>query len=429
MGPTSCTHSFKPSRIPLPKRQFSNLPAHKFSIWSSSGRKFVVPVVKDLLSCRILSNSPEENYLDWSHCTIEEPPLLESKTKLRLELETKDLAYRRYMHSRETKTHWSTEYGGDVGMFTLDDATTTPIQAVNYWTMRKFCNKPTALYWAHSAQIRDTCPLLPFYCIYVEWFRYHDCSPNIEFGHFFANPIRIVSTGPRTAAAIVQAHRSLCDRVQSLLDIVRRGDARKARLYCWPNPRNYNLLPLYRAIVIILDEFGPEPEEDHNGNIFFDKEIRQQNVLMVLTRDDNGLTAPINFDTIRSQSILRGGDVDSSNGSDTIRVPLQTAVRFIADLQRTEETASPNLKCNATDLSIGTPTDNISISTISTHDWVDEMIQKAEAEGYNNIDEAKHAIREVKAKEGEEVFLGPKRYKFPQGCPEHLVYLTTPSTL
>lgn len=69
---------------------------------------------------------------------------------------------------------------------------------MHYWTLRKFCNKPTVFYWAPSAQINDRCRLLPFACIYKEWFRYHNNDPNIEFGYFFAKPIRITSTGPET---------------------------------------------------------------------------------------------------------------------------------------------------------------------------------------------------------------------------------------
>lgn len=80
-------------------------------------------------------------------------------------------------------------------------------------------------YWARSAQKYGHCPLLIFGCIYKEWFRHE--SPNIEFGHFFANPIRVASIGPTTIFAILQAHRSLCDQVSVLLGKIERGEIGK----------------------------------------------------------------------------------------------------------------------------------------------------------------------------------------------------------
>ena len=118
-------------------------------------------------------------------------------------------------------------------------------------------------------------------------------------------------------------------------------------------------------------------------------------MLMILTGDDTGLSGPLSFETVRSQS-LPLAKADMADHVDIIRVSLGTAVRFIADLQRKEEDAFPDLKPIATDRSIGPKTDNISFGLISADEWVYEMMQKAEEEGANNVFEVKRAAMIMK---------------------------------
>ena len=84
-------------------------------------------------------------------------------------------------------------------------------------------NKPTALYLAYSAQNHDACSSVPFACIYKDWFRYYTDNPDFGYEHFFANPIQINLTGPKTIADICEAHKSLCNRVSSLIDLGGQG--------------------------------------------------------------------------------------------------------------------------------------------------------------------------------------------------------------
>ena len=65
------------------------------------------------------------------------------------------------------------------------------------------CNKTTMLYCVDAAQEGGRCPRLIFGCNYKEWFR-HD-YPSVEFGHYFASPIHITSTGPSTVSGILKA--------------------------------------------------------------------------------------------------------------------------------------------------------------------------------------------------------------------------------
>lgn len=88
--------------------------------------------------------------------------------------------------------------------------------AIDPVQLRKFCNKPTALCWAYSAQMDDRCPRLIFGCIYEEWSRCRNHEPRIDFEHFFANPVSITSAGPTTISGILEAYVYLYNKTQEL---------------------------------------------------------------------------------------------------------------------------------------------------------------------------------------------------------------------
>lgn len=165
--------------------------------------------------------------------------------------------------------------------------------------------------------------------------------------------------------------------------------------FTWPDPRHYKLLPLYRAIILVLDESAPCTEIEPHQHILLDEQIQRQTVLMILTGEKTGLSAPINFESVRSQSLPLQG-VDIADQVDAIRVSLKTAIRFIADLQQREEEAFPELKPSATDLSIGPNTDDISYGLVSADEWVDEIMHKAEKKGANNVYEINCVVRKMK---------------------------------
>ena len=331
--------------------------------------------------------------MELSALSIDEPLTPRMKTTIMLGLTKYWHCSRRSVYGRETRMHWTSDISEDLGMFTLSNPM-TPLQC---WNLRRFCNKPTALYWAHSAQINDRCPLFMFACAYKAWFRAHDNVPNIEFGHFFANPIRITFSGPGTVAGILEAHKSLCNQAVYLLAMVRQGRADEVCLNTWPDSRNYKMLPLYRAIIIVLDQFGPFGITKPPQPISLDEEVQRQTVLMILTGEETGLSAPTNFESIRSQSLpLLRSEVADHN---IIRVSLRTAIRFIADVQRREEQAFPYLGPSATDRSISPRTDNISFGLISASEWVDEIMQKAEEEGAKNVPQIQSAMEMMKAEQ------------------------------
>ncbi len=105
-----------------------------------------------------------------------------------------------------------------------------------------------------------------------------------------------------------------------------------------------------------------------------------------------------------------------------VRVPLQTAVQFIADLHKREETAFQGLRHST----IGMPTGfTINSTTTKAELYADEMILKAE-EGYNNVFAVKYELEQLQQPEQEELFREEELQTYPRGAEEYLTTLTRP---
>lgn len=100
---------------------------------------------------------------------------------------------------------------------------------------------------------------------------------------------------------------------------------------------------------------------------------------------------------------------------DIVRVSLRTAIRFIADLQRREEEAFPDLRLNATDRSIGSSTDNISFGLISADEWVDEIMHEAEEKGANSVPQVKCVAERMKTEQEGNGYRCQSSLIFPRG--------------
>lgn len=173
----------------------------------------------------------------------------------------------------------------------------------------------------------------------------------------------------------------------------------------WPNTQDFKLLPICRAIVVILDELSPEKDLEPDGLIHLDDEMERQSVLLVLTGDDFGLSTPITFESLRAQSLplARTDYNSSSDGTDAIRVSLALAVRFIAALERREEATFRESKSNTIDGSL-CPTAVFNGPVIrSADEWANEIIKQAAEKGKENVYETRNAFRRIQAvQRGEE---------------------------
>ena len=197
----------------------------------------------------------------------------------------------------------------------------------------------------------------------------------------------MTSPGPATIGDILEAHQALCDRVSTLLHKISRGKARELLMGSWPNNEHYRMLPLCRAIVVVLDQFE-DTEEEADGSISVAKAPLRQTILMVSTGDDSGLSAPISFESIKAQTVpLARSDVPSISSINMVRVPTTTAVQFVADLERREEAAFPDSRHHsAMDSSLSPRKDgDAETFAFSADMWVDKIMQEAEEKGIDGV--------------------------------------------
>ena len=199
---------------------------------------------------------------------------------------------------------------------------------------------------------------------------------------------------PRTIIEMIEAHRSCCDRVLCfLMEHVHSGEAGEEKP---GSSAKHDLLCSFRAVVIILDEVAPHLKEDCDytrSRVFIAREGRRQNVLLVLTGDDHGLSTPVNFDSIRSQALSLGkAKVNDDQSYDMIRASLQIAMQFVADLHKGGEIAFHDLRRNTINIPTGFANDT---SAAKTERSDDEMIQNADEEGYNSVFEVSYELKQL----------------------------------
>ena len=352
--------------------------------------------------------------LYWRAVVIQEPVSDDMKALIRADLK-KAWYFARVENFRyELKTRWETT---DSYRMVLDNA----LGEVEPQKLKYLCNKPTAFYWLQSAQGKNgytgermLMPKLTLAAIYEEWTRSHNIEPNIEYGHFFANPVRITATGPSTIQGVLEAHRSLCRQASRLIDQAGgRADNIIER-----NPstsQHYALSPLYRALVVIIDHRIEitDHQIEPDGFISLRKVAQDQSVLIMRTGLEEGLSAPISFESLKSQSLsLKRPDV-TMQGLDVIRVSLASAVHFIVNLEMRENHADPkSMDEDTLDKSLDTyPPKGYDIQVShSPETWVDAVMAAAEEHGYDNVLATWISIRRIEASKIGEDF-GPFKYE------------------
>lgn len=186
---------------------------------------------------------------------------------------------------------------------------------------KELCNKPTAFCWLQSAQTgapdapeKSLMPGSVFAAIFEAWHR-SSADLNIEFGHFFAAPVRISATGPSSLPQILKAHPSLCAQAQR---ISRDMD-------------NYSVHLLLPAVILVCDRctpvgYGPD------GYVSLREVARKQTVLVILT-GVNRISAGIHVNLDILAPFALPIERTDATGLDMVRVPLDIAVKFITELE------------------------------------------------------------------------------------------------
>ena len=211
------------------------------------------------------------------------------------------------------------------------------------------------------------------------------------------------STGPNTIFDILETHEYLHNQSPLLLDKIKRDELEKSRASARPSPQNFRLLPICRAIIMVFDELVSREDVSYPGGyVEIDEELQRQNVLMVRTDDESGLSEPISFESVRHTALpLARPDLNSHGGIEAIRVTLAAAVRFVVDLQRREELAFPESAPSSAVEPALCPLPRHSkmlpASTTNVDEWVDKLMEIADDEGVDNVREVQTAVSAVKA--------------------------------
>ena len=141
---------------------------------------------------------------------------------------------------------------------------------------------------------------------------------------------------------------------------------------------------------------------DSDGWIRPEKESQRQHVVIVRTGDEDSLSEPVNFASIRTHALpLAREDIpEADNGVFAIRVSIATAVKFICHLIRREESVFfSSREHSALDNSRGagnwdqyTRMQSGIYTTQVAEAWADAEIKKAETDGVNNVLSVKYAV-------------------------------------
>ena len=339
----------------------------------------------------------------WSSVVTQEPVSDEVKALIRADLKRVWYFRRVGTFRDELKTRWETT---DFDRMVLKDA----IGEVEPKKLKYLCNKLTAFSWLQSAQRpgstgqRTLIPKIILAVIYEEWVRCHKAEPNIEYGHFFANPVRITSTGPSTSQGVLEAHRALCTRALRLIDqaggrvdnIIERNPS----MY-----QHYGLSSLYHAIVVTIDCFYemPDSQIESDGFVGLRKVAQNQTVLIARTGLEESLSAPISFESLKAQSFPLKRPDAATQGLDITRVSLASAVHFIFDLEmrendgylksRDESTLEKSLDICRSPRAC----EDDSQVRHSPKTWVDAVIAAAEKHGYDDDFDTWRTIRRIDA--------------------------------
>jgi hypothetical protein len=176
------------------------------------------------------------------------------------------------------------------------------------WSVaQSMCNKLTCLYWCCGAQEvygsgESVCSNGPCAVVWKEWHR-HDNLSRLDLGFYFAKCFKLRKSAVTSIPELLSLHRTMCT--------LHRGKVKLQKEV--PDPQtceisteveNAKMLPLCRAIIIVLDQRVPEHEveriKDATGNLIAHPKSPEafaplQNVLLVRTRDEADLSASINF--------------------------------------------------------------------------------------------------------------------------------------
>ena len=226
--------------IPIVSSEFSQHPNQINGALTTPEHRSSAPPHVQMEASWISSETPTLNHIsepETVNLPLNEPLTSQMREEIRMELRREWHEKRKYKFCENLNFSWMSHTDYILSINSSRDAVKSRL-------LRKFYNKPTTLYWPHSAQMDDACPRFIWGCIYKEWFRCYDYEPKMDFEHYFANPIRITSTGPTAIFDILETHEYLHNQASLLLDKIKRSELEESRISARPSPQNFKLFPI-----------------------------------------------------------------------------------------------------------------------------------------------------------------------------------------
>lgn len=138
------------------------------------------------------------------------------------------------------------------------------------------------------------------------WLSLSRNDPSLDYNGFLAEPVRITSKNPIPVAQLVQSHLSFCS--QASLHVA------NTQFPPIPTeiPQGTSKSPLFKAIISYEDGYHIPDEIYEDQDL--DKYSQTATVLVVRTREESELSAPINFDQIKGYFLPLKRDDPISEG-------------------------------------------------------------------------------------------------------------------
>lgn len=217
-----------------------------------------------------------------------------------------------------------------------------PLPTVTFDHLQDLCNKATAIYSRQKPRPnRLHLEMIKNY-IFDKWVRGNIHDTDIEFYNFFGKYIRLEKEEPASTQDIIYFHHALLQKhketepqfetygsTEALLD-----DLVQHLIYSHEQRASYNIKPLFRALIIIIE--GETPLGRSTA-----EEAADLSVSLVRTGITTDLSGPISF--------TRFGQGDDAP---SVTVSLAEAVAFVMELDEREEKSSARTRTRTRDLSL-----------------------------------------------------------------------------
>lgn len=238
---------------------------------------------------------------------------------------------------------FSTQRLEDFGLWT-DDPSQIPDDDI-LLSRCAWLNQTTAIYFEPEFEERGPDYIgVPYigrglFAAWQEVNREREEEPNLQQKRYFANPIMLLGGPKRPITDIITTHRHICD---ALADIQDKPVSSKDP-YSWVE-HGAEMGVVYPSIIIVVDDarnYWIGKSEAESRDIMF----KEFSVLLVRTGNEEHLSEPIDFSSLRGTILPLSRDDLSQleDNQQVVRVRLDTAVRFIMELERREQVRCPRI--------------------------------------------------------------------------------------